>query len=121
MPNDQPFELRTADQILAMLDNGEFLQTFLEKHADLIIAMHEHQMNHGGKAKGKVTLTLSYVLDKQLSMSIEGEAKFEKPKAPKASATLWTTADGTLTPQNPRQPSLPGIRDATPGPQVLRG
>jgi len=121
MPNDQPFELRTADQILAMLDNGEFLQKFLDDHAALIIAMHEHQMNNGGKVKGKVTLTLAYTLDKQLSMSIEGEAKFDKPKAPKASATLWTTADGTLTPQNPRQPSLPGIRDITAPQHALRG
>lgn len=121
MPTDQPFELRTADQILAMLDNGEFLQNFLADHAALIVAMHTHQMNHGGKVKGKVTLTLHYVLDKQLTMSIEGDAKFDKPKAPKASATLWTTADGALTPQNPRQPMLPGIRDATPAAQVVRG
>lgn len=121
MPNDQPFELRTADQILAMLDNGDFLHGFLEDHAALIIAMHNHQMQHGGKVKGKVTLTLTYTLDKQLTMSIEGDAKFDKPKAPKASATVWTTADGTLTPQNPRQPSLPGIRDVTPAPREMRG
>lgn len=121
MPNDQPFELRTADQILAMLDNGDFLQNFLTEHASLIVSMHNHQMQHGGKVKGKVTLTLSYTLDKQLAMSLEGDAKFDKPKAPKASATLWTTADGTLTTQNPRQPMLPGIRDAAPTAQALRG
>lgn len=121
MPNDQPFELRTADQILAMLDNGEFLHNFLVDHAALIVAMHDHQMTNGGKAKGKVTLTLAYTLDKQLAMSLEGDVKFEKPKAPKASATLWTTADGTLTPQNPRQPSLPGIRDVTAPQHAVRG
>ena len=121
MPNDQPFELRTADQILAMLDNGEFLQNFLTEHAALIIAMHSHQMQHGGKVKGKVTLSLAYTLDKQLTMNIEGDVKFDKPKAPKASATLWTTADGALTPQNPRQPSLPGIRDVSAPQHALRG
>jgi len=121
MPADQPFELRTADQILAMLDNGDFLQNFLAEHAELIIAMHTHQMNHGGKVKGKVTLSLAYTLDKQLTMNIEGDVKFDKPKAPKASATLWTTADGALTPQNPRQPSLPGIRDVTPTTREMRG
>jgi hypothetical protein len=113
MPADDTIELRTADQILAMLDNGDFLHDFLTRHADLIVAMHNHQMTHGGKAKGKVTLTLAYTLDKQLSLQIEGDAKFEKPKAPKASATLWTTAEGALTPQNPRQPNLPGIRRDT--------
>lgn len=121
MPADQPFELRTADQILAMLDNGDFLHNFLTEHAELIVAMSNHQIAHGGKVKGKVTITLNYTLDKQLSMNVEGDVKFDKPKAPKASATLWTTADGTLTPQNPRQPSLPGIRDVTPTAQPMRG
>lgn len=121
MANDQVYELRTADQILAMLDNGDFLANFLTDHAALIVAMHTHQMNHGGKVKAKVTLALNYTLDKQLSMQIEGDAKFDKPKAPKASATLWTTADGNLTPQNPRQPSLPGIRDVSAAAQALRG
>lgn len=114
-------ELRTADQILAMLDNGEFLQNFLSDHAEMIVAMSNHQINHGGKVKGKVTLTLAYTLDKQLALTVEGEAKFDKPKAPKASATLWTTADGTLTPQNPRQPMLPGIRDVTRPAAEMRG
>lgn len=110
---DQPFELRTADQILAMLDNGDFLQQFLTDHQDLILSLHNHQMTQGGKAKGSFVIKVAYTLDKQLTMDVEAEAKFDKPKKPKAAATLWTTADGLLTPQNPRQPSLPGIRDVT--------
>ena len=112
MASDQTI-LRTADQILAMFDNGEFLQQFLTNHQELIVALHNHQMNHGGKAKGVVTIKLNYSLDKQLTLNAEADAKFDKPKAPKAAAILWTTADGDLTPQNPRQPSLPGIRDVT--------
>ena len=112
--------LRTADQILAMFDNGEFLAEFLIKHQELVVAMHTHQMNHGGKAKGRATITLNYTMGKQLTLTAEAEAKFEKPKAPKAAATLWTTADGDLTPQNPAQPSLPGIRDVTPTAQPMR-
>lgn len=119
MANDQAI-LRTADQILAMFDNGEFLADFLLKHQDLIIALHSHQMNQGGKAKGKVTITLDYTLGKQLALTAEATAKFDKPKAPKAAATLWTTADGDLTPQNPQQPSLFGARDATPAVQAIR-
>lgn len=119
MANDQ-VTLRTADQILAMFDNGEFLADFLIKHQELIIALHNYQMNHGGKAKGKSTIIMTYELGKQLVLSATAEAKFEKPKAPKAAATLWTTVDGDLTPQNPAQPSLPGIRDVTPTAQAMR-
>lgn len=116
----EPFELRTADQILAMLDNGDFLQQFLIDHQDLITSMHSHQLAQGGKAKGSFTIKVNYTLDKMLTMNVEGEAKFDKPKKPKAAATLWTTADGLLTPQNPRQPSLPGIRDVTPSNRETR-
>lgn len=117
---DQP-ELRTVDQLLAVLDNGEFLQNFLTEHAALIVAMTNHQLAHGGKVKGKVVLTLDYALTKQLSMTVEGTLKVDKPKAPKASANVWTTADGALTPQNPQQPSLFGVRDVTPIMPPMRG
>lgn len=112
--DDAPFELRTTDQIFAMMDNGEFLAQLLVDHAALITTMTTHQMNHGGKVKGGMTIKLSYTLDKQLTLTIDAEAKFDKPKQPKASATVWTTADGMLTPQNPRQASLFGVRDVTP-------
>lgn len=113
-------ELRTTDQIFAMFDNGEFLQRFLDDHRELIIALHSHQMEHGGKPKGKVVITINYQLDKQLTLMAEAEAKFDKPKKPKASTTLWTTAEGGLTPQNPKQPWLPGVRDATPAAREIR-
>lgn len=114
MADDKPFELRTADQILAMPDNGDFLSRFMEDHKDLILQMHQAQMEQGGKVRGGFTISVDYTLDRTLSMTIAAEAKIKLPKRPKASAALWTTADGMLTPQNPRQPSLPGIRDVTP-------
>jgi hypothetical protein len=117
---ERPFELNTVDQILARPDNGDFLEDFLTQHSDMLIKMQEFQMNNGGKVKGKFTITVDYTLDKQLTMQVQAEAKFTLPKKPKATAALWTTADGKLTPQNPRQPSLPGIRDVTPTTQPVR-
>lgn len=111
--SDKPIELHTVDQILAMPDNGDFLEDFLAQHSDMLLKMQEFQMNNGGKVKGKFTITVDYTLDKQLTMQVEAEAKFTLPKKPKATAALWTTADGKLTPQNPRQPSLFGLRDVT--------
>ncbi len=120
LADDKPFELRTADQILAMPDNGDFLGQFMDDHRQLILDMHQAQMEQGGKVKGGFTITVEYTLDRQLSMTVTAEAKIKAPKKPKASAALWTTADGMLTPQNPRQPSLPGIRDVSPPTQPIR-
>lgn len=113
MPEEST-KLHTVDQILAMPDNGDFLEDFLDQHGKMLIEMQEFQMNNGGKAKGKFTITVDYTLDKHLTMQVQAEAKFTLPKKPKATAALWTTADGKLTMQNPRQPSLFGVRDVTP-------
>lgn len=120
LADDKPFELRTADQILAMPDNGDFLAAFMDSHRALILAMHQAQMDQGGKVKGGFVISVDYTLDRQLSLTVTAEAKIKEPKKPKASAALWTTADGMLTPQNPRQPSLPGIRDVSPAQQIIR-
>ncbi len=116
----ETFELRTADQILAMPDSGAFLEDFMAEHQKLILAMHQAQMDQGGKAKGSFTIKVDYTLDRQLSLQIVADHVFKYPKKPKASATVWTTADGMLTPQNPKQPSLFGIRDVTPGTAAVR-
>jgi hypothetical protein len=120
MAAEKPFELNTVDQILAMPDNGDFLEDFLNQHSDMLIKMQQFQMNNGGKVKGKFTITVDYTLDKQLTMQVAADAKFTLPKKPRATAALWTTEDGKLTPQNPRQPSLFGIRDVTPEIQPVR-
>jgi hypothetical protein len=106
-------ELRTADQILAMPDNGDFLADFMAEHQKLILALHQAQMDQGGKAKGSFAIKVDYTLDRQLALQIVAEHKFQMPKKPKAAATVWTTADGMLTPQNPKQANLFDIRDAT--------
>ena len=103
-----------------MPDSGEFLAQFMDDHKQLILDMHQAQMDNGGKVKGRFVITVDYALDRQLSMTVTAEAKIKAPKKPKATAALWTTSDGMLTPQNPRQPSLPGIRDVTPNAHPVR-
>lgn len=119
-PMADQIELRTADQILAMPDNGDFLAQFMADHQELIISMHQAQMDHGGNAKGSFTIKVDYVLDRTLSLKVQAEAAIKKPKKPRASATLWTTADGMLTPQNPKQMSMFDVRDVTPTRHEIR-
>ena len=113
-------ELRTLEQIFAQFDNGAFLHELLEGMQKLILDMHQAQMDQGGKVKGSVAVKVDLTLDRQLTLQMTADHKFTHPKKPKASATVWTTADGMLTPQNPKQPSLFGIRDVTPGTAAVR-
>ena len=117
---DETFELRTLEQIFAQMDNGSFLHELLEEIQKLILALHQAQMDQGGKVKGSFAVKVDLTLDRQLALQMAAEHKFAHPKKPKASATVWTTADGMLTPQNPKHPSLFGIRDVTPGTAAVR-
>lgn len=112
-------ELRSLDQILSMPANGDFLMQFLADHAELITALQNHQMSHGGTAKGGFTIKVDYKLDRTLTMRMEATATFAAPKEPAASAAVWTTADGLLTPQNPKQMTF-DLREASAPAQAIR-
>lgn len=112
-------ELTTLGQIMALPENGDFLQRFMGDHADLIQAMHTHQMNNGGKVKASFTIKVDYVLDKGLTLSMQAEATIKKPKPPAATAVAWTTPDGMLTPQNPKQMAFE-LRDVTAPQPAIR-
>ena len=111
-------ELRTLDQIMALPDNGDFLSGFLEEHRDLILALHQHQMEFGGKPKGSFTITVSYELDRKLNLNMTAKADVKPPKESAASAVAWTSADGFVTPENPQQMKM-NLRDAA-SPREIR-
>lgn len=104
-------ELHTIDQILALADGGDFLSQLKGDHRNMILAMHQHQMQFGGNAKASVSIKITYTLDHKLNMKMTAVADVKPPKEPIASAIAWTSADGYLTPENPQQMKME-LRDA---------
>ncbi|RBO54683.1 hypothetical protein DSD19_04720 [Rhodovulum sp. BSW8] len=104
-------ELRTLDQVLSLLDGGDFLSGLLEENRNLIQALLTHQREYGGAPKGSLTIKLNYQLDRKCTLQITGDLDVRKPKEPKASTTAWITADGFVTPSNPNQMRME-VRDA---------
>lgn len=112
MPDD-PI-LRSFQQIMLMPNNGDWHDTALVEHSELIKAMNDFVIANNAPTKGSFTITLSYSLDRTLTMKVNAETTVKLPKQPKATATLWTTREGELTPANPAQASMFEIRDVTP-------
>lgn len=104
-------ELHSLDQILALADGGDFLSGLMDEHRELMLKMHNHQMEFGGEAKGTVSIKISYALDRKLNMKMKVVSDVKAPKEPTASAIAWTSADGYLTPENPQQIKME-LRDA---------
>ena len=108
------FELRTLQQQLALLDQGQFLQDLQDKQRDMQLALIEHQENYGGKPKGVLTLTLQYQLMKSGDVEITGTFDVKAPKAPAASGTAYSDAQGNLTLFSPMMKRMnSGLRDVS--------
>ena len=103
-------ELRGLDQILSMLDNGDYHPALLADIEKLIIEMRDFSQAYNTKSKATLTLKLSLTNDRFGQTEMVASHDIKVPKAPAAKAILWTTADGQLTPSNPNQTRME-IRD----------
>jgi hypothetical protein len=64
--------------------------------------MNDQARAHGGKPKGKLTVSLALRLDDGI-VEVVPAVKAEPPKAPRRRTILYPQADGSLTPNNTKQ------------------
>lgn len=76
---------------------GEILTEANAALPDVIDAIRQY----GGK--GKLTLTLSFKLEKGDQISLTPDLKTEKPRRPMSTGIFYATDDGTLTRRDPNQ------------------
>lgn len=99
-PHD-PYKMRTLEQIVSLFDGGDFLQKLLKGHADLQRALLDHKDEHGGKAKGTMTLTIGYDLGKQGDVAMSARVDFKTPQKPASNAAAFINDKGELTLYSP--------------------
>ena len=93
---------RHFDQLVAHLEDGDLNNDLSEAVHDIVSALTAHVINHGGKPKGKLVLTLDFKLEGS-AFEIRPTVKKEVPAAPRGTSFLWATGDDLLTPVNPKQ------------------
>lgn len=96
-------KLSSLDQLLSLMNNGDFLGEVLAAQKELIANLQDHRTAYMKKAKGSLTLKIDMTLDEQGTLELVGEVKNKTPDAPKAKGVAWTTQEGGITPTNPRQ------------------
>ncbi|MFC4668366.1 hypothetical protein ACFO5X_07365 [Seohaeicola nanhaiensis] len=119
MANDAPFEIRSLDQLVALLDGGNFLTEVMTANASLQTTLLDFRADHGGKPKGSLTLKLSYQLNKSGDVTISGEYEVKRPKVPPAAGVAYVGEDGQLTLHSPMLTRMT-IRDATAPERAVR-
>lgn len=107
-----PGACNTMGEFVRSLEDGQFDADCYEAIKALSAAMHEHAWNNGGKAKGKVTITLDFAQEGGVT-EIKANFKVSQPEAKRPKSSMWSTEDHRMTRTRPGQAQLFGIRDVS--------
>jgi hypothetical protein len=100
-PND-PYKLRTLEQILMVFDGGDFMTEIIAGHQNLMQDLLEHNTEHGAKGcAGTMTLQLNYAVGNQGDVGMGATVSFKAPKKPASSAGAYINDAGELTLYSP--------------------
>ncbi|MEQ3669430.1 hypothetical protein [Pseudophaeobacter sp.] len=112
-PND-PYKMRSIEQILSLFDGGNFLQQLMADHRQLQMDLLEHKAEHGAKGcSGSMTITLNYALGNSGDVAMGATANFKGPKKPPSSAAAYINEKGELTLYSPFMKQMHQPRDVT--------
>ena len=115
LPASDPYAIRTFEQFLALLDNGDFLDQLTTAHQDMLAGLYAHFEEHGNVGcKGVITVKLGYEMNKLADVLMYGDLAVKEPKRPVAAAAAYTDDQGKLSLYSPlmRQRDN-GVRDVT--------
>lgn len=107
-----PGACNTLGEFVRSLEDGQFDADCYDAIKDLAAAMTEHAWQNGGKAKGKVTITLDFTQDGAIA-EIKAGFKVSSPDSRRPKSVMWHTEDHRFTRTQPNQQQLFGIRDAS--------
>jgi hypothetical protein len=94
------------------LEDGQLDAELTEVLRTMASDMSNNAIESGGKAKGKLTLTLDFALEgKVFTIASKHKVDIPEPKRPKS--VMWSTLDGRFTPSNPQQGQLFGVREVS--------
>jgi len=107
-----PGTCNTLGEFVRTLEDGQFDQDCYAAIRELSTKLNEAAWSSGGRAKGKVTITLDFTQEGAVT-EIRSGFKVTEPVDKRAKSILWTTQDHRFTRTRPGQHQLFGIRDVS--------
>lgn len=105
-----PGACNTLGEFVKSLEDGQFDADCYAAVRDLSAKLNEHAWSAGGRAKGKVTISLDFAQEGGVT-EIKASFKVTSPEAKRPKSIMWTTEDHRMTRTRPGQAQLFGIRD----------
>lgn len=107
-----PGTCSTLGEFVRSLEDGQFDADCYTAIRDLAAEMQQHAWQNGGKAKGKVSLSIEFAQEGTLT-EIKASFKVTKPEFKRPKSVMWATEDHRFTRTRPGQGQLFGIRDVS--------
>ena len=109
---------RSFSAFIAEIERGALNDDLSTELQQLVAALRDHAAAFGMKAvKGSLTLTLNLTLDRGL-IELTPVVKVKTPDEKRNRAIYWPTDGDNLSPQNPNQLALPGLRTVGAEPEM---
>lgn len=108
--NRMPPAANSFGDFVRFLEDGQLDAELSEVLRKMSSDMAHTAIENGGKAKGKLTISLDFALDGRV-FTIKAKHKVDVPEAKRPQSVMWSTEDGRFTPSNPQQGQLFGVRE----------
>lgn len=96
-------------QFIAEAEYGQLDADLSATLQQLVATCVDYALSHSGKVEAQLNLKLKFKLKDGL-FSIESDPSMKLPKEERGITVCWTTPDGFLTPQDPKQLTMFGGR-----------
>ncbi len=110
--------LRSIDQIIGLVDDGQYQTELISRIEDTNIDMRQFAQDFGA-AKVSIKLSIDIKIDRfgQLELTVDDKITHSQP--PKRKGVAWLTGQGSVSNENPAQARMQ-IRDVGTGAKELR-
>lgn len=102
---------RSFSRFIEQLGEGDVHSELSEELYDLGKQLLAQSRARDTNVKGTLTLKLKFDANPKGLVDIEHAIVVSVPKPKRAGSAMWLTKSGNLSPENQRQPLLPGIRE----------
>lgn len=99
-----------TDDVLSFirhLEDGDFESQLNDDLTKVVTELRQYATENGGNPKARIGITLDFAYDfKRQMVTVVGDIAIKTPKPPRGSSMFYTTKQGGLTRQDPRQVEL---------------
>lgn len=104
---------RSATRFIEHVADGQCAADLSHALHKLGLTLKAEAKQRADKVSGEITLRLKFVLEPSGIAGVGYEINSKQPKPKTSGSVFWLTPGGNFTVENPRQTTIPGIRDVS--------